>query len=235
MTDFSASLRHMCRNPKCRSKLPAPVTNAREAFCTRGCHTSYYLHRCIVCEGQMVRKREDQRVCKKSKCRSSFRAGFDGGRYSASSDARSGSKNLDSIESKPPLKADLPWRIIAGPRTPSGFHCAAVPDAKIVNGVPTWEGGSYQRIEASTRRSLEAYFGKMDSDAVNVCGACGRDDDLVDVKVAVDRWQAVCRGCRDKALRHDQAMAVVKPADLDTIPDFLRRPPPQAAPLKLAA
>ena len=35
MTDFAQELRHRCRNPRCRSKLPAPVANAREAFCTR--------------------------------------------------------------------------------------------------------------------------------------------------------------------------------------------------------
>ena len=37
-----------CRNPKCRSKLKAPTDNYREAFCTRGCHSSFYLHRCLA-------------------------------------------------------------------------------------------------------------------------------------------------------------------------------------------
>jgi hypothetical protein len=43
-------LRHYCRNPRCRSKLPAPVENAHRAFCARGCYKSFYRNRCRVCE-----------------------------------------------------------------------------------------------------------------------------------------------------------------------------------------
>jgi hypothetical protein len=43
--------------PRCRSKLPKPIANPREAFCTRGCHGSFYLRRCLVCEGPLDRKR----------------------------------------------------------------------------------------------------------------------------------------------------------------------------------
>jgi hypothetical protein len=46
----SVGLRHYCRNLKCRSKLPEPVENERRAFCTRGCHESFYRNRCRVCE-----------------------------------------------------------------------------------------------------------------------------------------------------------------------------------------
>ena len=53
--------RHFCRNPRCRMKLPAPVENLHKAFCTRGCHSSFYLSRCLVCEDRMIRKRSDQR------------------------------------------------------------------------------------------------------------------------------------------------------------------------------
>jgi hypothetical protein len=35
-------VRHYCRNPRCRSKLAAPVSNPREAFCTRGCYNTWY-------------------------------------------------------------------------------------------------------------------------------------------------------------------------------------------------
>ena len=59
MTDFVAETRHYCRNPRCRSKLPAPVTNAREAFCTRGCHRGFYRTRCLVCEAKMGRRTEN--------------------------------------------------------------------------------------------------------------------------------------------------------------------------------
>src|SRR5262245_8259273 len=53
---------HYCRNKRCRSKLPAPVENEHHAFCTRGCHSSYYLGRCLVCEDRMIRKRSNQRI-----------------------------------------------------------------------------------------------------------------------------------------------------------------------------
>ena len=81
MTEFTETLRHHCRNPRCRSKLPMPVSNPREAFCTKGCHSSFYLHCCLACEGPLQRKREDQKVCRKAKCRNAWRAGSGFGRY----------------------------------------------------------------------------------------------------------------------------------------------------------
>jgi hypothetical protein len=59
---MSHALRHRCRNPHCRMKLPAPVDNEHHAFCCRGCHSSFYRSRCLVCENQMKRKRSDQRI-----------------------------------------------------------------------------------------------------------------------------------------------------------------------------
>jgi len=47
---MSAALRHRCRNPRCRLKLPVPVENEHHAFCTRGCFGSFYQNRCRVCE-----------------------------------------------------------------------------------------------------------------------------------------------------------------------------------------
>src|SRR5262249_37298717 len=39
-----------------------------------GCHESFYLHRCVVCEDEMIRKRTDQRVKSgHGKCRSEYR------------------------------------------------------------------------------------------------------------------------------------------------------------------
>src|SRR5262245_30501981 len=58
----AAKTRHYCRNPRCRMKLPAPVENEHHAFCCRGCHSSFYRSRCLVCEDQMKRKRSDQRI-----------------------------------------------------------------------------------------------------------------------------------------------------------------------------
>jgi hypothetical protein len=92
MTEFKQELRHMCRNPKCRSKLPTPVSNAREAFCARGCHISFYRHRCLVCEGPIERKTERQLICGKRKCRNALQARPGFGRYLTSSGAISLSK-----------------------------------------------------------------------------------------------------------------------------------------------
>jgi len=54
-------LRHHCRNPRCRMKLPALVENEHHAFCTSSCHASFYRSRCLVCEEPMRRKNERQR------------------------------------------------------------------------------------------------------------------------------------------------------------------------------
>jgi hypothetical protein len=82
MVEFTeTAMRHRCRNPKCRSKLPAPVSNEREAFCARGCFNSFYLYRCLICEGPLERTRQDQRVCRKARCRSAWRAQSGFGRF----------------------------------------------------------------------------------------------------------------------------------------------------------
>jgi hypothetical protein len=74
VTKFKQELRKMCRNPKCRSKLAAPVSNEHEAFCTRGCHSSFYRSRCLVCEDKMERKTENQLLCGKRKCQNAIRS-----------------------------------------------------------------------------------------------------------------------------------------------------------------
>jgi hypothetical protein len=47
---MTSQLRHRCRNPRCRLKLPAPVEIEHRALCCRGCYESFYLTRCRVCE-----------------------------------------------------------------------------------------------------------------------------------------------------------------------------------------
>jgi hypothetical protein len=127
MTNFTETLRHYCRNPRCRSKLPSPVSNPREAFCARGCFNSFYLHRCLVCEGPLQRKREDQKVCRKAKCRNTWRLGSGFGCYAGSSNANSASETPDFIDLKAPPKPDRPWRFVAGPElSASALHCATV-------------------------------------------------------------------------------------------------------------
>jgi hypothetical protein len=106
VTTFEVETRHFCRNPRCRSKLPAPVTNGREAFCARGCHSSFYRRRCRVCEGPMTRRTERQLICGKRRCRNALRGGQSLGRYHISSDAIRASKTPDFIGPKVPLKPD---------------------------------------------------------------------------------------------------------------------------------
>jgi hypothetical protein len=113
MSEFAVQLRHMCRNLKCRMKLPAPVSNEREAFCCRGCYRAFYRKRCLVCEQPMERKTEHQKLCGKRKCRSAFRAGAALGRYLPSSAASTAPKTPDFIDSKQPPKPDrgIEWAI----------------------------------------------------------------------------------------------------------------------------
>ena len=152
MTEFATELRHYCRNPRCRSKLPKPVANPREAFCARGCHSGFYRKRCLVCEGPMERRTERQRICRKSKCHGAFRARIDLGRYHVSSDVVSPSKNVDFIGSKQPLKPDRAWRVVAAgkPIPASVFYWATIPDGPNC----LWEGGEYQRLEKRDTAAL---------------------------------------------------------------------------------
>ena len=111
--------RHMCRNPRCRSRLPAaPVSNPREAFCTRGCHTQFYRKHCIACEQRMERKRESQQLCGRWKCKNHFaalKAHFSLGRYHPSSSALDASGKPIKTAIFSPLKSDRGWRLVAGP------------------------------------------------------------------------------------------------------------------------
>ena len=137
MTDFAeTAMRHYCRNPKCRMKLPAPVSNDREAFCTRGCYQSFYLKRCRVCECPIEQKRDGRRLlCKKPKCRAAWQALGGFGRYAVPSDAAKASKTLDFIDLKQGVRGDRPehwtgvWkelRVVAGKLTAAQYHVACV-------------------------------------------------------------------------------------------------------------
>ena len=146
--------RQLCRNPLCHSKLKEPVENPRSAFCSRGCYSSFYRHRCMACEQAMERRSENQLLCGRRKCRTEMdalrRHGMLG-RYVA--EAASGTSikpgisplPLDSARSlvpgtpKDPLKtsiksgiktglrSDRPWLQVAGPKlTGVGLRLATV-------------------------------------------------------------------------------------------------------------
>jgi hypothetical protein len=165
MTNFAEELRHRCRNLRCRMKLPAPVSNPREAFCTRGCHSSFYLHRCLVCESPLDRKTGNQKVCRKSKCRNALAQGEGFGHYHAiSARTKLASQNLElkqetaAAQSVLSATSALGWRQIAGPPlTSDQLRAATVPDGP--NG--QWKGGEFERIEAKNRAMLKAHFAKL--------------------------------------------------------------------------
>jgi hypothetical protein len=74
MTDFAETeYRHYCRNPKCRTKLPAPVSNPKEAFCPNTtCKQRFYRLRCYVCEEKKT-GRLDAHTCGRRKCKNALR------------------------------------------------------------------------------------------------------------------------------------------------------------------
>ena len=116
-----------CRHRKCRTKLKKPVSNQREAFCSRGCHTSFYLNRCLVCEDPLQRRNKTQKVCRKSRCRNAWRARAGFGRYCPSNSVSLASKTPNFIGSKSALKSNRAWRQIVGPKlTTSQLKCALV-------------------------------------------------------------------------------------------------------------
>ena len=85
MIEFTQQLRHYCRYPRCRSKLPKPVANEREAFCARGCHSAFYRKRCLVCEQPMEQPKRGLRIiCKKAKCKNAWDTKLGFGRYAPS-------------------------------------------------------------------------------------------------------------------------------------------------------
>jgi hypothetical protein len=99
----------------------------REAFCSHGCHTSFYLKRCLVCEEPIQRRNKTQRVCQKRQCRSAWRAKAGFGRCSLATSVSSASKVPGFIGSKQPLSSDRAWRQIAGPKlSASQLHCGLV-------------------------------------------------------------------------------------------------------------
>jgi hypothetical protein len=114
---------HYCRC--CRPKLPTPVSNSHQAFCTPGCHVSFYLRRCLVCEG--YRGKFTRKLCHKPACRSEYRrnrALFDFDRSS-----KGGGRGLRQTDFRSAHFTGLKsgWFVVAGPGFgPSALHCATV-------------------------------------------------------------------------------------------------------------
>ena len=191
-----------CRHRICRTKLKKPVSNQRDAFCSRGCHTSFYLKRCLVCEGPLERKNKTQRVCRKSRCRNAWRGEAGSGRLPPSTGVSLASKTSNSIGSKRPLKPDRAWRQLAGAKlTPSQLHCGLV-------------GAKEAVVEADQKH--RAGWRKHNAEAliphppVNIVGGY-KFPNAPDVKLREERKPSL------------SPTALPKPdASLD-IPDFLKR------------
>src|SRR5262249_19110511 len=121
----ATTVRHRCRNPRCRMKLAAPVENEHQAFCTRSCYESFYRSKCRVCErdlrktdketGKPKRGQAGRRYCRPpNKCR--LEASKHPSRYEYGGDYTPQSTTLRSAHStglKTGIKADR--------RLP--FHC----------------------------------------------------------------------------------------------------------------
>ena len=131
MTEFAEDLRHHCRNPRCRMKLTAPAVNPHKAFCTRGCHSSFYLKRCLVCEndkpaGSTARRK----LCRRPKCEGRYRK--NSAHYSfLGADTTSAANAPRSAQSTGIKSADFddrPWHIVAGPKISAAvYHCTSLP------------------------------------------------------------------------------------------------------------
>jgi hypothetical protein len=115
---LTTELRTLCRNPRCRSKLPAPVENPRSAFCVRGCYRQFYRSRCLVCERPMERKTERKQLCGRPRCKSEFRALQQRemlGSYLHPTSAPNAAGNPIKQGTSAPLDPAGRYRIVAGP------------------------------------------------------------------------------------------------------------------------
>jgi hypothetical protein len=183
VTDFKETeMRKKCRH--CRMRLPAPTSNEREAFCTRGCYNSFYLHRCLVCEKAIERTTANRKICKKSKCRNALQAGEGFGRYHADSGKTSPASKNPELMQKPLISsgsasasntvdqankvfAERPWRMAAGNLTANQYHCAVVGDAPNPNGglpdiryAQVWADGDWQGTENRNRKLLGKHLAR---------------------------------------------------------------------------
>jgi hypothetical protein len=127
--------------------MSAMVSNPREAFCARGCYSSFYRKRCVACEQPMERKRESQQLCGRRKCEGQFKtlkAHMMLGRYHASTPTKNAGPVNDpdaAVDAsgnpiKPgtfsPLKTDRAWRQVAGPELSDRQLRLATTDANAV-------------------------------------------------------------------------------------------------------
>lgn len=71
--ELSGDTRRHCRNPRCRSKLPAPTDNDRRAFCCSTCFEQFYRTRCLICEAALPPGPINRKICRRAGCRTEWR------------------------------------------------------------------------------------------------------------------------------------------------------------------
>jgi hypothetical protein len=251
--DFAETgMRHRCRNLRCRSRLKAPVSNPREAFCVRGCHTQFYRKRCIVCEKDLEQKYRKLKpkeaggavkfikvpnpspVCGSSECKRRWRDKDGLGCFSPSRTARPYRGSLPSDLRKETTAAQAPFSAIAArfsqiagpPLTPEQFRAVTIPDGP--NG--RWEGGEFERTEARNRALLKAHFARLAKDCliqphhppVNILGGHRFPDAPAIDMSATTPRESGFFGSLDPPPGGLQVLARDMHADL-SIPDFLLR------------
>jgi hypothetical protein len=145
MVDFEHETRKRCRH--CKMNLSEPTSNARQAFCTRGCYQSFYLHRCRACEEALPKLKGKGRprvLCKKAKCRNAWAGGEGFGRYVDSVGRYPASKNPEK-SSKSSMDIDVFSASGTAERTYSTAAARSPHDFCASCGSEGLEGGLYDR------------------------------------------------------------------------------------------
>jgi hypothetical protein len=235
-------LRHYCRNSAhCDDKLKTPVENERDAFCCVRCHDEFYREHCRVCQEPFTSKtgnKAHKTLCDRSRCRADFRANpgaFWGRSYPRPISVKRTPKTSTISKPKMALETGRGWRIVAGPAGPDLdpriFHTATVPDGPDSQRA----GDAYERIQAENRKRLMGHFAKLVETASAEIEANGsaqqRGADLS--HFAEPEWREVispdgvrCFVTRSSRSIESATSIVAIPDDL-SVPDFLKRTPPE--------
>ena len=217
--DSADGLRHRCRNPHCKGKLSTPTCNARDAFCCRGCHSSFYRTRCVICEQPIVRKTDGQRVCRRPKCRSEFRRNklrFLGGLGGSAPAADIPPRSAHLTGTIRPKKSDRAWRIIAGPVL-AEINLEIPFDPELATRQAKLGAEVDEHLRKANRRAARKAQIQRSTPPVNIVGGYkfpGAPE--IDLRPVVET--AKVASCAASALRTDLLIL----ADL-SIPDFLKR------------
>jgi hypothetical protein len=217
--------RQRCRNPKCRCALVEPTDSRLDAFCCVQCFDGFFEWRCLVCEGRISRRTRTQRICRRAKCRQTWRrqiGPFGASRYLPPISAHFDPKIPAKGAFLDPQKPDRGWRQIAGPAlSPRTFAAATVPDGPGAS----WEGGNIDRLSGKNGDALAAAAETAIAAAGEFTKPVWREVISRDgVRCLVTRWRNLKPLSIPKSQRPWTMTMTITPVPSDlTIPDFLRR------------